>query len=97
MKLEVKEMINEIVNPGLKKRNDVVDLLNNSFFDPNPEEISDITGKGKDEVESAMIEYQDVEKLINAKRYNSEYDYQELLEKKKRIVDKLLGEGEKTK
>ena len=90
-------MINEIVNPGLKKRNDVVDLLNNSFFDPNPEEISDITGKGKDEVESAMIEYQDVEKLINAKRYNSEYDYQELLEKKKRIVDKLLGEGEKTK
>ena len=40
------------------------------------------------------MQYKDIQLLINAKRYNSDYDYEELLEKKNKIIDSLCEEKE---
>ena len=95
--MEIKDILQDLNDKDRKKRNDVVDLLNDSFFNPNADDISRLTEKGKDELESAMIQYQDVQMLINAKRYNSDYEYEELLQRKKEIVDQLLEKEGKVK
>lgn len=89
------EMLEELKNKeNTKRRSKIVELLNESMMYPYTEDLERVSGKSKDAVEDAIMQYKDIQLLINAKRYNSDYDYEELLEKKNKIIDSLCEEKE---
>ena len=76
---------------GDKKRQKLEELLNVDVFTDNKDDIVKLTGMSLDEVESCISKYQELQLLINNKKFNNE-SFEEELNKQKEIVDYLMNE-----
>jgi len=73
------------------KRNQLEKLLNVDLFTDNKSDIVKLTGMSLDEVESCISKYQELQLLINSKKFNNE-SFEQEIEEQKEIVDYLMNE-----
>lgn len=86
------EITNFFKNNNLEsKKNKIQELLNVDLFTDNRNDLVKVTGFSYDEVDGAVIEFQDLQRKIVAKQFNHE-DCSEELEKQNDIVSYLMGE-----
>ncbi len=74
------------------KESKIKELLNVDIFTDNKQDLVEVTGMSLDEVEGAVVAYQDLQVKIVSKEFNHE-DCTEEKEKQQEIVNYLMGES----
>ena len=86
----IKELKDYIFGEKLTVRQKITKLLSDDLFTDNTAELCHLTKKTKDEVESCRIRYQELERLIVAKKMNGE-DISAEKQEQEEMVEYLLG------
>ena len=92
----LKELKKYMFGENLTVRQRITKLLSDDILTDNTDELCKITKKSRDEVESCRIRYQELARLIIAKKMNGE-DISEEEQEQEEIVEYLFGRTKEKK